>query len=121
MTIDCARPYELADWWRQVTGWPFSEDTRPDDEEVMLEAPDGPHLLFIRVPEGKTVKNRLHLDVMAEPGGTRDEQVERVIGLGAKMYEDHRQGDGSGWATLLDPEGNEFCVCRSNAERAAAN
>jgi hypothetical protein len=83
----------------------------------MLDALREPHLLFIRVPEGKSVKNRVHLDVSASDGRTRDEEVERLVGLGAKPYEDHRNPDGTGWMTLLDPEGNEFCVCRSQAER----
>jgi hypothetical protein len=49
---------------------------------------------------------------------TRDEEVERVLGMGAKLYEDHRVPDGRGWVTLQDPEGNEFCVERSDAERS---
>jgi predicted enzyme related to lactoylglutathione lyase len=50
---------------------------------------------------------------------TRDEEVERLLGLGATLVADHRRPDGSGWAVLADPEGNEFCVERSAAERAA--
>ncbi|MEU8271490.1 VOC family protein [Sphaerisporangium sp. NPDC049002] len=121
MTVDCAQPYELAQWWHEATGWPFHEATEKDDDEVMLMAPSEPHLLFIRVPEGRTTKNRVHFDVTAQGDGTRDEEVERLVGLGAKRYEDHRNPDGSGWVTLLDPEGNEFCVCRSQAERDAAS
>jgi hypothetical protein len=121
VTVDCAQPYELAQWWRQVIGWPFHEETEKDDDEVMLMAPSEPHLLFIKVPEGKSVKNRVHLDVRPDGDGTRDQEVERLIGLGAKPYEDHRNADGTGWVTLLDPEGNEFCVCRSEAERDATS
>src|SRR6266508_5201972 len=69
------------------------------------------------VPEAKAVKNRLHLDVQPVDR-TRDEEVERLIGLGAKLFEDHRLPDGRGWVTLVDPEGNEFCIERSSAERA---
>ncbi|WP_214413354.1 VOC family protein [Sphaerisporangium fuscum] len=119
VTVDAADPYELAQWWHQAIGWPLDEEAEKGDEEVMLLAPQGPHLLFIQVPEGKTVKNRLHLDVRAEEGGTRDGEVERLVGLGAELFEDHRNPDGTGWVTLLDPEGNEFCVCRNEAERAA--
>ncbi|MGI5492790.1 VOC family protein [Microtetraspora malaysiensis] len=119
MTVDCARPYELAGWWSTALGWPLV-DSEPGDDMVMLDRPGGPpHLLFIRVPEGKTTKNRLHLDVRAVDGATRDQEVERLVGLGATLYEDHRNADGSGWVTLLDPEGNEFCVCRSEAERSS--
>jgi hypothetical protein len=122
VTFDCADPWGLARWWSQATGWPLV-DSEPGDDEVMLDPPaDGRHqppLLFIRVPEGKTVKNRLHLDVTPTEGRTRDEEVERLIALGAKPYADHRNPDGTGWMILLDPEGNEFCVCRGAAEREA--
>jgi catechol 2,3-dioxygenase-like lactoylglutathione lyase family enzyme len=112
VTIDCADPYELATFWSNVTGWPVSGQDEPGDDEVLLEAPEPvPGLLFIRVPEGKTVKNRIHFDW--EPTGrTRDAEVERIIGLGAKLHEDHRRPDDRGWVTLADPEGNEFCVER---------
>jgi hypothetical protein len=70
------------------------------------------------VPEGKTAKNRVHLDL--EPSGsTRDEQVEQALALGATLVGDHRKPDGSGWVTLADPEGNELCIERSSAERPA--
>ncbi|MBD3146836.1 VOC family protein [Microbispora bryophytorum] len=119
MTIDCAQPYALAQWWSEALGWPLV-DSAPEDDEVVLDRPDGPpHLLFIRVPDGKTVKNRLHLDVVPSGDGTRDQEAERLLALGAASYEDHRTPDGAGWVTLLDPEGNEFCVCRSAAEREA--
>jgi predicted enzyme related to lactoylglutathione lyase len=74
-------------------------------------------MLFQRVPESKTVKNRVHLDL--EPSIARDEEVERILALGATMDADRRNPDGTGWAVLLDPEGNEFCVLRSAAERKA--
>ena len=123
VTFDCADPYGLAEWWSRALGWPLV-DSEPGDDEVLLDPPpDGRHqppLLFIKVPEGKRVKNRLHLDVVPTGGRTRDEEVERLLKLGAKPYEDHRKPDGSGWMILLDPEGNEFCVCRGAAEREAA-
>jgi catechol 2,3-dioxygenase-like lactoylglutathione lyase family enzyme len=118
VTIDCAEPYELATFWSQVTGWPMSDEDEPGDDEVLILAPEPvPGLLFIRVPEGKSVKNRIHFD-WVPTDRTRDEEVERVLGMGAKLYEDHRVPDGRGWVTLLDPEGNEFCVERSDAERS---
>jgi Glyoxalase-like domain len=71
------------------------------------------------VPEAKTVKNRVHLDL--EPDDrTRDQEVERLLGIGATLVDDQRRPDGRGWVVLADPEGNEFCVERSPAERAAA-
>jgi predicted enzyme related to lactoylglutathione lyase len=117
VTIDCADPYRLASFWSEVTGWPLSGEDEPGDPEVLIEAPSPvPGLLFIQVPEAKTVKNRIHFDWMPTER-TRDDEVERVIGLGATLYEDHRRADGLGWVTLLDPEGNEFCVERSTGER----
>ncbi|MEV6149743.1 VOC family protein [Nonomuraea sp. NPDC052129] len=119
VTIDCTEPYELGTFWSQVTGWPLSDEDEPGDPEVLVVAPSPvPGLLFIRVPEGKTVKNRIHFDWMPTDR-TRDEEVERIISLGAKLHEDHRKADGRGWVTLRDPEGNEFCVERSEAERAS--
>ncbi|GAA2389030.1 VOC family protein [Streptomyces glaucosporus] len=118
VTIDCVEPYELARFWSELTGWPISDEDEPGDDEVLVEAPRPvPALLFIRVPEGKTVKNRVHFDWMPTDR-TRDEEVERATVLGARVHEDHRVPDGRGWVTLLDPEGNEFCVERSEAERA---
>ncbi|GII87825.1 glyoxalase [Sphaerisporangium siamense] len=119
VTFDCAEPYQLAEWWQQALGWSVEDGVGKDDDEVMLEGPHEPYLLFIRVPEDKAVKNRLHIDVRPEGDGTRDEEVERLLALGATVHEDHRYSDGTGWVTMLDPEGNEFCVCRGEAERAA--
>jgi predicted enzyme related to lactoylglutathione lyase len=117
ITVDCRDPYELAGWWSQVTGVPRADDDFPGDPEAVVELTDGPNLLFQVVPEGKTVKNRVH--VCLEPDGPRDEEVERILALGATMFDDQRKPDGTGWAVLTDPEGNEFCVLRSAAERAA--
>jgi predicted enzyme related to lactoylglutathione lyase len=80
-------------------------------------AQGGPVLHFNQVPEPKTVKNRIHLCL--RPETSRDEEVERLLGLGATFVADHRNADGSGWAILADPEGNEFCVLRGASERAA--
>ncbi len=85
----------------------------------MIFSDDGTQrLLFIEVPDVKQVKNRLHLDLM--PGeGTRDEELERLLRLGARSVDDRRKPDGTGWVVLADPEGNEFCILRNDAERAA--
>ncbi|MEU0565292.1 VOC family protein [Nonomuraea sp. NPDC005983] len=117
VTIDCADPYKLASWWSAATGLPLGEGDQPGDDEVMLRTEHDPFLLFIRVPEGKSVKNRVHLDVNGTEGRSRDQEVERLLGLGATIFDDRRE-NGVGWVTMLDPEGNEFCVCRSQAERA---
>jgi hypothetical protein len=69
------------------------------------------------VPEPKKIKNRIHLGL--RPETSRDQEVERLMGLGATFVSDHRNPDGTGWAVLADPEGNEFCVLRSESDRAA--
>jgi predicted enzyme related to lactoylglutathione lyase len=117
VTIDCADPYELAGWWSQATGVPRSAEDQPGDPEACVDLTPGPNLLFQVVPEGKAVKNRVH--VCLEPDSPRDEEVERLLGIGATLVTDRRNPDGTGWAVLADPEGNEFCVLRSAAERAA--
>ncbi|MFJ4836559.1 VOC family protein [Streptomyces sp. NPDC088746] len=117
ITIDCADAYKLAGFWAEVLSSPVSDDDSPGDPEALVEAP-GAALLFVTVPEPKGVKNRVHLDVRPEDR-TRDEEVERLLALGATLVADHRKPNGRGWATLADPEGNEFCVECGAAERAA--
>ena len=117
ITIDVAppyEPYELARFWSAVVGAPLGDDDEPGDDEVLVTCTPG--MLFIRVPEAKTVKNRVHLDL--QPDTTRDLEVDRLSGLGAKVADDQRRADGSGWVVMSDPAGNEFCVERSPAERA---
>jgi predicted enzyme related to lactoylglutathione lyase len=112
VTVDCSDPFALASFWSAVTGWPVGQANGPDDDYAVVEAPEGtPGLLFIRVPEPKAVKNRVHLDWMPTER-TRDEEVDRVLALGATLHEDHRTPDGLGWVTLRDPENNEFCIER---------
>ncbi|MFI5641353.1 VOC family protein [Streptomyces goshikiensis] len=118
VTIDCADTYRLATFWAEVLDGKIGDDDLPGDPEALVES-DGVSLLFIAVPEGKAVKNRIHFDIRPTDRG-RDEEVERLLALGATLVADRRRPDGSGWATLTDIEGNEFCVERSAAERAAA-
>ncbi|MEU5718197.1 VOC family protein [Streptomyces sp. NPDC020403] len=117
ITVDCADAYGLAGFWAGVLGSAVSDDDRPGDPEALVETPRAA-LLFISVPESKRAKNRIHLDLLPEDR-TRDEEVERLLGLGATLVADHRKPDGRGWATMADPEGNEFCVECGAAERAA--
>jgi predicted enzyme related to lactoylglutathione lyase len=111
ITVDCVEPYELARFWSTVTGWPISEIDKPGDDEVLLEPPDPAmaELLFIRVPEPKAGKNRVHLDLVPT-SRSRDEEVARLTSAGAAVVADHRTVEGRGWVVLADPEGNEFCV-----------
>jgi predicted enzyme related to lactoylglutathione lyase len=118
VTVDCADAHALARFWSEVLGWNVYYD---DDPEVLVALAfpppgPGPAMLFIPVPEPRTVKNRLHVDLQPQDR-TRDEEVERLIELGATLVEDHRSADGTGWVWLADPEGNDFCVERSVAER----
>ncbi|CAL9287109.1 MULTISPECIES: VOC family protein [unclassified Streptomyces] len=115
MTVDCADAYRLASFWSAVLEAPLADDDHPGDPEALVQAP-GVGLLFVTVPEKKTVKNRLHLDLQPQDR-TRDEEVERILALGATLVSDQRRPDGTGWAVLADIEGNEFCVERSAAER----
>jgi hypothetical protein len=134
IAVDCARPHELADWWAEALGW----EVEPQDESFIqrmvagghaseeqtvrhrgalvwksataLRSPDPgrPRMLFQAVPEAKTVKNRLHLDVHVG-ADQREAEVARLVGLGATELWRESQGPYS-WVTLADPEGNEFCV-----------
>ncbi|MEU2720020.1 VOC family protein [Streptomyces smyrnaeus] len=116
LTFDCHDAYRLGSFWATVLDGSLSEDDRPGDPEALVEAP-GSALLFVNVTDAKTVKNRVHLDLQPQDR-TRDEEVERILALGATLVADHRTPEGLGWVTLADPEGNEFCVERSAAERA---
>lgn len=116
VTVDCADAYELGTFWAKVLGSSLADDDFPGDPEALVEAP-GAALLFVTVPEPKSSKNRIHLDIQPDDR-TRDEEVERLLALGATLVADHRRPNGRGWATLADPEGNEFCVECSARERA---
>ncbi|MFD7090928.1 VOC family protein [Streptomyces sp. NPDC059896] len=117
VAIDCADAYELARFWSGATGCPLHPEDRPGSRETQVLLAEGPVLYFNQVPESKTVKNRMHLCL--RPETSREQEVERLLGLGATFVTDHRNPDGSGWAVLADPEGNEFCVLRSDSDRAA--
>jgi hypothetical protein len=116
ITFDCADPLALAKFWGQVTGLPVIEEPQPGYPDAAVG--DGqPRLYFVKVPEGKTGKNRVHLDVMPDDQ-TQDEEIARLIRLGAAVVSDRRPD--VGWVIMGDPEGNEFCVEMSRAELDAA-
>jgi hypothetical protein len=104
LCIDAADIHVLGQWWSTVLDWPLAVT---DDGDVQLTPPAGagPTWLFLAVPDGKVVKNRLHLDFTPDD---QDAEVQRVIGLGARRV-DIGQGEQS-WVVLADPEGNEFCI-----------
>lgn len=96
----------VAEFWQQALGWHLTYE----DGLYSLTGRDGQSLDLdiMAVPEGKTVKNRLHLDLVAD-GCTQAEEVERLIGLGARRV-DVGQDSTVTWVVMADPEGNEFCV-----------
>ncbi|MEU9255298.1 VOC family protein [Streptomyces sp. NPDC048270] len=115
LTFDCSDAYALGQFWAGVLDGKISDEDFPGDPEALVTAP-GSALLFVTVPDAKTVKNRVHVDLQPQDR-TRDEEVERILALGATVVGDHRNPDGTGWVTMADPEGNEFCVERGAAER----
>jgi hypothetical protein len=122
-TIDCHDAYRLSEWWKPVLGYVDLEDdpNEPGHEECMIRDPETGHLLlFLEVPDEKTVKNRLHFDLRPREG-SRDDELARLREHGATEVLDMRErfGPGTGWVVLADPEGNEFCILRSEAEQSA--
>ncbi len=93
-----------------MTGYDV-EEAQPWMAVLRGDGSVGPGFMFLKVPEDKVAKNRVHLDL-----GTADldTEVERVLGLGASLV-GHRQEYGITWSTFADPEGNEFCVLGSRA------
>ncbi len=128
IVVDCEQPRRLAEFWCAVLGYRVLDeeegaieigppDVSTEDDWAEWQArlrrePTPPTIVFVVVPEGKTVKNRLHIDV-SPVETSQPEEVERLIALGATKA-DIGQGDVS-WTVLRDPEGNEFCVLRSLA------
>ncbi len=121
-SFDSLDAYASSVFWGRVLGFVEDPDDPnvPGDEECMIFSVDGTQrLLFIEVPDAKQVKNRVHLDLKPAQA-TRDQELERLLGLGAREVAARRRADGSGWVVLADPEGNEFCILRSDAERASS-
>jgi hypothetical protein len=134
VSIDCAGPHALADWWAEALGWmvePTDEDfirkmiaegyaTDNDTtvhggalvwkEGAAIRHPNGGRrrILFQLVPEPKTVKNRVHLDVFVGAENIEAE-FKRLTGMGAKFLHRGQQGPHT-WVTIADPEGNEICL-----------
>ncbi len=113
LNIDSHDPSADAVFWEQALGWRRTYD---HDDEVVLEPPDGspedgvsPDLLFLRVPEDKQLKNRLHLDLRPDDQAT---ELERLLALGATHVDVGQDGTQS-WFVLADPAGNEFCLLRA--------
>jgi predicted enzyme related to lactoylglutathione lyase len=113
LCIDAHDPSAIATFWESALGWRRTQD---EPDEVVLEPPEGSaqdgvaaDLLFLRVPESKTLKNRLHIDLRPDD---QQAEVERLEALGAERVS-VGQGDDVTWVVLADPEGNEFCVLKA--------
>ncbi|WUS95139.1 VOC family protein [Kribbella sp. NBC_00709] len=120
LAIDCADPSGLAQFWCAVLGYEVQDEE--EDGVITIGSPlvpEGrdrpgpvpPTLTFARVPESKTIKNRLHLD-LNPTDVDQDDEVRRVLDLGARHADVGQTGEES-WVTLADPEGNEFCILAS--------
>jgi predicted enzyme related to lactoylglutathione lyase len=115
VTIDADDPQAIARFWSEAIGWRLTFD---DPQESVLEPPvgdpaaGGPDILFVKVPDRKAVKNRLHFDLRPMD---QEAEVTRLLALGATRA-DIGQGDEVPWVVLADPEGNEFCVLRPSPE-----
>lgn len=120
LSIDTNDPSAIATFWEHALGWRRTDE---DPDEVVLEPPAGspedgvvPDLLFLKVPEGKAAKNRLHLDLRPDDQAA---EVARLEGLGARQVS-IGQGADVTWVVLADPDGNEFCVLRALSEAELA-
>ena len=107
IAIDAIQPRVVADFWCAVLDWHVVDE---DTDIISIGPQDGspPSIDVIAVPEGKTVKNRLHFDLRAD-GVSTAEELERLLALGARRT-DVGQGPDVSWVVLSDPEGNEFCL-----------
>jgi hypothetical protein len=115
IAIDAAEPRVIADFWCRVLDWRVIDE---EDGVISIGPVDGswPTIDVIAVPEKKTVKNRLHLDLRAD-GASTAEELQRLLDLGARRT-DVGQGPGVSWVVLSDPEGNEFCLLSRTVQEA---
>ena len=111
VTFDCRDAEAVARFWQAVTDNAIEFVPDPGNPYWVVSPPDDqlPRLVFVTVPEGKSTKNRLHVDIVARDG-SQDEEVTRLVELGARVVDDRRSVEPGGWVVLADPEGNEFCV-----------
>lgn len=107
LTIDCRAPLLLADFWSSALGYRLEDADEEGASIVPADGAAGWTMLFQVVPEGKSVKNRVHLDL--SPPDTMEAEVDRLVAAGASVQGRVDEG-GIYWTVMLDPEGNEFCV-----------
>jgi predicted enzyme related to lactoylglutathione lyase len=110
VTFDCSDAASTASFWSQLTNWPCSKEEIPGNPFWVVAGPaSSSRLVFVDVAEAKTVKNRIHLDLVPEDA-SQSEEINRILSLGARIIDDRRQAASGGWVVMADPEGNEFCV-----------
>jgi hypothetical protein len=123
VVVDCEDIVAQSRWWAEALDWRVGFES---DEEVVLVPPHAldrtrefpvleraPGLVFVPVPEGKTVKNRLHIDLAPPPDGDQAAEVRRLEALGATRADVGQSVSTVSWVVMADPEGNEFCVLTS--------
>lgn len=120
-SIDCHDAYALSEWWRRILdyGTDPEDPNLPGHEECAIFDPDTGHtLLFLEVPDAELPAKRIHFDVRPRER-TQEQEIRWLEEQGATLVADHRgqYGPGTGWLTMADPEGNQFCVLKSLAER----
>jgi predicted enzyme related to lactoylglutathione lyase len=111
VTFDCSDAGSVARFWSEVTTWPYTKVETPGNPYWVVgpPAPGAVRFVFVNVPEVKTVKNRVHLD-LAPAGESQSEEVARIVALGARIVDDRRHATDGGWVVMADPEGNEFDI-----------
>ncbi len=120
VVVDCDDVAAQSRWWAEALDW---RKVYESGDEVVLVPPHaldstrevplyepGPGLVFVPVPEGKTVKNRLHIDLAPPSNGDQAAEVRRLEALGARLVDVGQDPGTASWVVMADPEGNEFCV-----------
>jgi len=121
VVVDCRDLHAQARWWADVLDWQLVFETDDEAAIVPQHAEDrrisaeewtkvGPGLVFVPVPEGKAVKNRLHIDLAPHSTDDRDALIESLLDRGATKVDVGQDDSAASWTVLADPEGNEFCV-----------
>lgn len=109
MTLDCNDVSTVAEFWSAALGMPVDPGASPYMASINRNGAELPRFMFLKVPETKSAKNRLHLDLIVDGSVSRGDEVARLVDLGATHVADKNEW-GHSWAVLTDPEGNEFCV-----------
>lgn len=116
VTVDCNDVARMSEFWSAALGLPMDPDPTRFMASIRHGAADLPRMMFLKVPESKAAKNRMHLDLLVEDAVPRAQEVARLVDLGATHVADKDEW-GFSWAVLTDPEGNEFCIAGSSASR----